>query len=166
MRDKLIKKLKELEIVRWQKVKLKNAGASDFYIDIKKAYGNPEAMALMVKIMGGWIKSQVRCVAASGYGGLPLAATIAAKYNLQLTLIREKPKTHGLNVWIDGYVPAMNDKIIIVDDVLSTGESLKQMIKVLSRTKAKILECYVVVKRGSGKLKVPCRHILEVRDLL
>lgn len=166
MRNRLIKRLKELGVVRMEKVKLKNDGASDFYIDIKKAYGDQEAMRLMSQIIGEKLDKNITCIAAGGYGGLPLATAVAVKNNLKLTLIREKPKTHGRNVWIDGYIPTKKDSVAVVDDVFTTGGSLRQIIKVLGKIKVKIKGCSVVIKRANRKVGFSLDYILESRDLL
>ena len=41
MNSELIRKLKEIDIIYCGDVKLKHAGASNFYVDVKKAYGYP-----------------------------------------------------------------------------------------------------------------------------
>ena len=43
MSSELIKILKQLDIIYQKPVNLKNAGVSDFYVDVKKAYRYPEA---------------------------------------------------------------------------------------------------------------------------
>lgn len=165
-KENIIRKLKEIDIVREEKVKLKHAGASGFYVDVKKAYGYPEILDLICRQIGKRVSKKTTCVAAAGYGGLPLAAIISRKRKLKLTLVREKPKNHGRNVWIDGYEPQAGDKIWIVDDVLTTGKSVKKIIKTLKSTGAKISGCAVVVKRGKGKIGITCHHLLILEELL
>lgn len=148
---KLINMLKTVGVVRKETVTLKYAGNSAVYIDIKKAYGYPETLIMLCKLIWEQIDKKIDCIAAGGYGGLPLAGALAEKYNLQLTLVREKPKTHGRNVWIDGYVPKPGDKIWVIDDVFTTGKSITQMIKTLKPTKAKVIGCSVVVRRSKKK---------------
>ena len=69
---------------------------------------------------------------------------------MNLTLVRDEPKKHGKGGWIDGYVPNEQDKVVLVDDVFTTGGSLRKLIKILEPTKAEIIGVYVVVKRGEG----------------
>lgn len=165
-KENLIRKLKGIDIVREEKVKLKHAGASGFYVDVKKAYGYPEILDLICRQIGKCVSKKTTCVAAAGYGGLPLAAIISGKRKLKLTMVREKPKTHGRNVWIDGYLPGEADRIVIVDDVFTTGKSIRQIVRVLRSTGAKISGCAVVVKRGKGRIGITCSHLLTAEELL
>lgn len=166
MQDDLIIRLKQLQIVHQGPVELKNAGSSQYYIDIKKAYGDAEAFDLLVRHLGEKIPNRTTCIAASGYGGIPLAAALAVNYLRNLVLVREEPKSHGLMKMIEGYTPTNEDRITIVDDVFTTGGNLRKIIALLQPTGAEMIGCYVVVKRGQGDLPVPLEYLLEVKDLL
>jgi len=163
--NELIKKLKEIDIISKEPVILKNAGESNFYIDIKKAYGYPEILNLISERLYQKINKHTTCIATAGYGGLPPSAIISAKYDLKLTLIRENPKEHGKRKLIDGYIPNKEDKITIIDDVFTTGGCLKEIIKNLKQTEAEILGCSVVVKRGEGDLLIPLDYLIEAKEL-
>ncbi|MBX4189869.1 hypothetical protein KW791_01045, partial [Candidatus Parcubacteria bacterium] len=164
-KKELIEKLRALGVVKKGEVQLKFGGASSVYIDIKKAYGHPEALRLIGKYMQQNIPKKTTCIAASGYGGLPLATYLSSKNNLKLTLVREKPKNHGTSAWIDGYIPNTQDDVLIVDDVITTGKGVKQTMKVLKSAKAKVIGCSVLVKRTDVSLKIPLKHILTLKDL-
>lgn len=166
MSSELIKKLKQLDIIYRKPINLKNAGASDFYVDIKKAYGYPDTLNSISDELWKRMEGNITCIATAGYGGLSPATIISSKYGLNLTLVRDKPKKHGKGGWIDGYIPNEQDKIAVVDDVFTTGGSLRKIIEVLKPTRAEIIGCYVVVKRKEGNLQVPLIHILTLEDLL
>ncbi len=165
--ERLIYLLKKMDIVYNEPVVLKSGEISDFYVDIKKAYGDPETLELISGLL--WEKAKTKkpaVIAASGYGGLPPATIISSKQNLHLTLVRDNPKNHGKKGWMDGYVPKKGDKIAIIDDVFTTGKSLKKMIEVLGQTGATIVGCYVVVKRGDGELDIPLEYLLLTDDII
>ncbi|MEK6757533.1 MAG: phosphoribosyltransferase family protein [Nanoarchaeota archaeon] len=153
-------------VVEFKEVDLRNGGKSNYYINIKKAYGYPEIKAEL----GDWIYSiipkPITCIACSGHGGIPLADYISSKYGIKLSMVRDKSKEHGLENLIDGYVPNEKDIVGIVDDVFSTGSSLRETIKNIGSTKAKIVGCYVVVKRGKGILPVELKYLLTHKNLI
>ena len=165
----LIKKLKELGVVIKEPIRLRSGKMSNFYVDIKKAYGDPWAFFLLVEAMSNLLKSNFNnttCVGACGYGGIPLATAVALKNNLKLSLIRDKVKNHGTKEMIDGYIPNMQDRVVVIDDVFTTGNSITQVIEALKPTGAKILQACVVVKRGDAQLEISVKHLLTVEDLL
>lgn len=166
IKKKLLKKLKRIGVVRKEKIKLKHAGKSSFYIDIKKSYGHPEVLDLITRYIGKKVKRGVSCVAGAGYGGIPLAASLALKLGLKLTLVREKKKRHGRNVWVDGYLPSKSDKVLVADDVLTTGKSVGKVVKLLKSTGAKVGDCWVVVNRQDNKVKTHCKFIFTIKDLI
>ena len=165
-KQELIQILKQLQVVEKGTVQLKNAGSSEYYVNIKKAYGNPELMFLLCKNLREKMPREVTCFAGSGHGGIPLATRMSGLYTKNLTLVRDGAKEHGMSDLIDGYVPASKDKVAIVDDVFSTGGSLRKIIETLAPTGAEIVGCYVIVKRGEGQLPVPLEYLLKVEDLL
>jgi orotate phosphoribosyltransferase len=67
-RRALIARLKELEVAQRGSFVLRSGQKSDFYLVIKRAFGDPRALDLMVEELGGIINGSANCVAASGYG--------------------------------------------------------------------------------------------------
>jgi len=167
MKAELIRKLKQLDIIHREPVDLKHGDKSPYYVDIKKAYGYPEILDYICDCIWKEMDKSTTCIAAAGYGGLPVATILSVRYKLKLTLVRDKPKKHGKGGWIDGYIPNKKDKVSIFDDVLTTGGSLEDVIKAIEEeTEAKILGCYVVVKRGEWKSDTNLSHLLVPEDLL
>ncbi|MBI4147578.1 orotate phosphoribosyltransferase [Candidatus Woesearchaeota archaeon] len=165
MQKDLIARLKYLQIVHHGEVELSHGGASHYYIDLKKAYGNAEAFYLLAKRIGEKIPNKVSCIAGGGYGGLPLAAAVSTLYLRDLSLVRDEPKDHGIKRIIEGHVPTKEDKVAIVDDVFTTGKSLQKIIDIITPTRAEIVGCYVLVKRAEGQISVPVESLLRIEDL-
>lgn len=165
MKENLARRFKQLNIVHREMVILSSGKTSNFYVDVKKAYGNPEARAVMRDAIWEQMDKRTTCVAGAGYGGIPLATSLSDHYNLKLTMVRDTPKQHGLGGWIDGYVPTEEDLVSIVDDVFTTGGSLRKTVGLIEPTRAIILGAHVVVKRGEGELSVPLSYLLIPEDL-
>ena len=100
---------------------------------------------------------------------MPLATAISSRHNLELTLIRDMQKEYGTKKLIEAHIPTRKDKIAIVDDVFTTGASLKGAIKTLEISEVsegKIVQCCVIVKRGEGELKYPWSYLINLEELL
>jgi orotate phosphoribosyltransferase len=62
--------------------------------------------------------------------GIPWGAMAADQLKLPFIYVRPKPKEHGLGNQIEGYVEA-GKKVIVVEDLISTGKSSLQVVEVL-----------------------------------
>ena len=93
--------------------------------------------------------------------GLPLTSPISVKTGIPLVIARKREYGLEGEIVIDqntGYSKGamyLNDikpgeKIVIVDDVLSTGGTLKSIIEGVKKTGAHIQDILVVVEKGKG----------------
>ncbi|PIR42007.1 MAG: orotate phosphoribosyltransferase [Candidatus Yanofskybacteria bacterium CG10_big_fil_rev_8_21_14_0_10_37_15] len=162
----LLKRLTELGIIYKEKVKLRSGSVSNFYCDIKKAYGYPDILNAIADEVGQKLPKKVNCIAASGYGGLPLASVISTRFNKRLTLVRDKVKNHGKKKFIDGHIPDHKDKIAIIDDVITTGSSIINTVNGLKNTGAQIVNAIIVVKRSDDTLSIPHSYIFTIEEIL
>lgn len=164
--ESLVNRLRQAEILSYEPVTLRSGETSDFYADIKKAYGNPELLAAMAKATVDNLNPQTTCIAAAGYGGIPLGVAVSQISGLPLTLVRDSEKNHGRGGLIDGYVPQSHDIISIVDDVFTSGGSLRQTMANLKITNAVVVGCHVIVARGeTADFGLPVSFILKSNDL-
>ena len=159
-------KLRSGGVVCRESVTLRAGAKSDVYYDIKKAYGDPYLLSRIAERIVRELIPDTTCVAASGHGGLPLAGAIAFCKNLKLSLVRDQPKNHGRNTLIDGHLPTKNDLVVIVDDVLTSGSSLRRTYDVLREAGAGSIYGYVVLKRGSPELPFSHHSIFTEADFL
>jgi len=165
-RNILLKKLLRADVISKGRVLLRSGKVSQHYIDIKKAYGDPVLLKNIASAMARLIPGKATVVAVSGYGGLPLATAVAIQNGLHISLVRENKKKHGTKREIDGYVPQAKDRVVIIDDVFTTGSSIRMTLRTLRKTKAKVIGACVVVRRTEKKFLIPLKHLFTGRDFL
>jgi len=163
MKDLLKKRLNEIGVIYTEPVKLKRDQTSKYYVDIKAAYGYPDIMNMIVEEMWRIMNKSSNCVAAVGYGGVPLASVLGSIHDLNVSLVRDKTKRHGKGGMIDGYVPTKKDHVAIIDDVLTTGGSLEESTEIIEPL-TNITEYAVVVKRGEFNSKYPLKYLFEAKE--
>lgn len=69
-------------------------------------------------------------VAGVATAGIPWGAMVADQLKLPFIYVRPKPKEHGLGNQVEGEV-SPSQKVIVVEDLISTGKSSLQVVDVL-----------------------------------
>jgi orotate phosphoribosyltransferase len=95
------------------------------------------------------------------YKGIPLVSVVSLKLfekykvNLSIAFNRKEAKDHGEGGIIVGHKPSERDKVVIVEDVVTSGISISESIEILkSNGNPQILGAVISVdrmERGKGK---------------
>ncbi len=117
------------------------------YVDVRGSYGSPKVRNALADMLWFGSNEEVDCVAGSGLGGIPLADAISSRHGVNLTMVRHASKEYGTQKKIEGYVPGKNDRILFVDDVLTTGGSTLEANAVLRETGARVIRFSYVLFR-------------------
>jgi len=77
-------------------------------------------------------------IAGVATAGIPWGAMVADQLKLPFLYVRPKPKEHGLGNQVEGeFVPGQ--KILVIEDLISTGKSSLQVVEVLRAQAAEVL---------------------------
>ena len=138
--------------------KLASGSTSSYYFNCKPTTLNPEGMYLVGSLMYDLIKSR-KSWKVKGIGGLTLGAdpisnaiahTSYLKGDpLESFVVRKEPKKHGTMLWVEGNVRE-GDKVIIVEDVVTTGGSTIKAIDRARKCGLKVLGVVVLIDRQEG----------------
>lgn len=128
---------------------------SHFYIDCKMTTLFSHGLVLVGNIVFDLIAS----LDVKGIGGLTLgadaiansAAMIAGQKGVDFFsfVIRKEPKKHGTMKWVEGGISS-GDKVVIIDDVLTTGGSVIKAIDRAQESGLDIVKVMVLVDREEG----------------
>jgi orotate phosphoribosyltransferase len=80
----------------------------------------------------------VEVIAGVATGAIAQGVLVADKMNLPFIYVREKPKEHGLKKIIEGDSPK-NKKVVVIEDLISTGGSSLKVVNELRREEADVL---------------------------
>jgi len=160
-----------------KKVKLSSGRISNYYIDARLITLDSEGLWLITKTIFSFIKkNKITCVGGPTLGADPIigALLLYSKmrgYKLKGFIVRKERKSHGMKRLIEGEFPDKKDKVLIIDDVVTTGNSLLKVIEILKRKGIKIFGCCCIVDRQEGaqelleKKKIPLFSIFTLSDL-
>ncbi len=175
MRKQLLSLLKK-EAFSKKKVKLSSGKISNFYIDVRKVSLSPEGIYLISHLIFRLIKNQnITAIGGPTLGADPIVGGVCYlahknKRKLKGFLIRKSPKKHGQQRLIEGQKLAASDKVVIVDDVATSGGSLIRALDVLKGEKIKVKQAIAIVDREEGakeylsKLDCPLTSLFTKSD--
>jgi len=160
-------RLREHGVIIHEPITLRSGEVSQFYADIKKAFGDPELLQELAQATAENLDDKTTCLAAAGYGGLPLGVAVSQIQGIPLSMVRDTEKNHGKKSLIDGYIPTPDDVVSIVNDVYTTGSSPSHTIETIETTGAQVIGCHVILSRGdSESFHYPVSHLLHSYELL
>lgn len=157
-RQRLLHLLRELSFER-RSVTLASGRPSDFYIDCRRTALTAEGHYLVGRLMLEAIRRlapEATAVGGLTLGADPLASAISltsylAAQPLTAFIVRKEPKGHGTGQWIEGRALLVrNDRVAIVDDVVTTGGSTLQAIHRCKEEGLVPVAAFALVDRREG----------------
>jgi len=148
-----------------KQVILSSGNISTYYYDIKSLLLNNLDWNQLKNLVIKDLKKkfpEMSCVAGYGVGGMILATRIAScsEFRINPLIIRKDVKKYGLLKQVEGHCPNGTPRVVIVDDVCTTGGSFLAAAKILRSEGIKILGNYVLLKRKESKFK--CESFISV----
>lgn len=114
---------------------------SPIYCDNRKVLAHPKVRNYIVEELCKMIKSNysnVELIAGVATAGIAWGVLVANELELPFCYVRPQPKSHGLNNQVEGdYSP--NQKVVVIEDLISTGKSSIKVIEVLKQLDLNIL---------------------------
>lgn len=158
----LILDLYQKDCIKLGNFKLKNNDTSPIYIDMKNIISYPYIVNSIVSMFGEKIlKTNFKRVCGIPYGGMHIASIVSYKYNYPLLLLRKETKSYGTKKNLEGEFYD-NEKCIVFEDVITTGSSLVQYLKILTRHKIVVNDVFVICDRKHTKNDLLLQYNLHV----
>lgn len=155
-----------LPIIDHTPTQLRSGEMSDYYCDVRRIFGEPSLFSEAAQALYALLPQGTTCLAASGYGGLPLGTAVALIAHLPFIGVRSESKNHGKGGRLCGYLPTKTDRVVLIDDVLTSGSSLRETMAGLVETGAAIAGAIVLVRRKTVDLGLPVQAVFEIEELL
>ena len=138
-------------IIKFGNFTLASGKNSPYYIDLRLVPSYPHQFRKMIKNLQNLIDKQTGlenfdALVSVPTGGLVIASALAIETVKPLIYVRNKSKEYGTSKLIEGKLSS-NMKLVMIDDVAPTGNSIINGIKQLQEAGSIISESYVVVNR-------------------
>ncbi len=171
LKEQLILDLHTVSAVKFGKFKLKSGIISPYYLDLRVLVSYPHLLQLTSDVF--WEKLRVLyfdVIAGVPYTAIPIATAVGVGHMQTMIFVRKERKDHGTKKLIEGEYHN-GQKILLVDDVITNGESKLETIKTIEEAGLKVEYIVVLVDRGQGgpellkKLGYKCISIYNTEQI-
>jgi orotate phosphoribosyltransferase len=135
--------------------KLVSGRMSNYYFDCKAVTLHPEGICLIGNLLFDLVKDlDVKGIGGLTLGADPIAFSVAYTSYLkgrpvEAFVVRKTAKAHGTMQWIEGNIKK-GDKVVIVDDVITTGKSTIEAITRSKEAGLDIVKVIALIDRQEG----------------
>jgi len=127
---------------------------SPYYIDLRLTISSPITMdwignALTRIVINEIGKDKIDKILGVPTAGVPFATVVSQKLAIPLIYYRQARKEHGVRKKIEGILDR-NDRVLIIDDLITTGESVIESAEVVREQGGVVNELVVLLDREQG----------------
>jgi orotate phosphoribosyltransferase len=170
-------KLLEQKSLRRGNFTLASGRKSTYYIDGKLTSMDPHGAAAIAEAILEEIKDlPIDAVGGMDMGATPIVGAVAVESlrsgrPLPTFIVRKEVKAHGTMKEIEGPIPSSPCQVVILDDVVTTGDSIIKAIDAVERANHKVLLAISVLDRNAGarealaKRGIPYRPLVTLQDI-
>jgi orotate phosphoribosyltransferase len=167
--------LHQNSIIKFGDFTLASGKKSSYYVDLRLVPSYPIEFRKMVKYLENEIEQDIGLdnfdsIVSVPTGGLVIASALAIETVKPLIYVRSKPKDYGTSKSVEGKIHD-NMKVVMIDDVATTGGSVVNAIKSLKEVNITVKDAYVIVNRMEGadeamlELGVKMHSILNILQI-
>ena len=169
-RAKFLADLKACGALQFGTFTLASGRTSSYYVDIKKAVTRPELLRTIGNAMASYAAKADR-IAGVELGAVPIAAAVSLASGKPYLMVRKATKEHGTKKEFEGDL-AKGDRVLFVEDVVTTGGTLRAAIERLRAQGAVVDDVVAVVDREEGgkialaEITVRLHALVTSKDLI
>jgi len=163
------------EIIKFGDFTLASGKKSSYYVDLRLVPSYPHEFRKMIKYLENEITQDIGLgkfdsIVSVPTGGLVIASALAIETVKPLIYVRSKPKDYGTSKSVEGKIHD-EMKVVMIDDVATTGGSVVNAIKSLKEVNIVINDAYVIVNRMEGanealeELGVKMHSVLDILQI-
>ena len=148
IREELGKKIYDSSYITGEFV-LRSGKISNEYFDKYQFESRPELLTEIAKQLLPLLPNDFDAFAGLEMGGIPIATALSIETNKPIVFVRKKAKEYGTCKFAEG-VDIVNKKIVVVEDVVTSGGQVILSTKDLRAAGAIIEDAICVINRESG----------------
>jgi orotate phosphoribosyltransferase len=144
--------------------KLRSGQISNEYFDKYMFTSDPALLEAITASLSALIPKDTEILAGLEMGAIPLAAALSLKTGLPASYVRKKAKEYGTMKAAEG-AALQGKKVLMVEDVVTTGGQILLSADDLRKAGAEILGCICVIRRGEKAHEILAAEGIELFPL-
>ncbi|QOJ19140.1 MAG: orotate phosphoribosyltransferase [Phycisphaeraceae bacterium] len=144
----LARRIAEVALLRGE-FTLRSGRKSSFYLDKYLFSTQPDILSRLGAMFAQRIPPGTTRLAGAELGGIPLVTAASLASGLPCVFIRNQKKDYGTAKQLEG-VLGPNDRVMIVEDVATTGGQVLEAAGVIAATGATIVKIVATIDRLEG----------------
>lgn len=128
---------------------LRSGQVSDEYFDKYLFESRPDLLDAVAAGLVPLVPKGTELLAGLEMGGIPVAVMLSQKTRLPVLFVRKKVKEYGTAKIAEG-VPFKGKRVVVVEDVITTGGAILDGVAALREQGAKVDDVFCVIDRESG----------------
>ncbi len=143
---------------------LSSGKMSPYYCDLRQILSHPQLLTVVTDYMIFKIKEQIITfdrIASVPLGSVPFASIVASKMDTPSIMIRDKPKAHGNKRMFEGVIN-VDDNILLIEDVITTGASVIETITKIRNRGANVAGVMCILDRQEGGTENIAYHFSDI----
>lgn len=170
IKTEICKILNRIGALKFGTFKLTSGKISPYYVDLRIVPSFPDAFQKICELSATFVKNEVGMnnferVAGIPIAGIPFAVLIAYGLKKPFLYARRGIRLHGRGRRIEGVI-APGDRVLLIDDLITTGLSLQKVAKVIMAEGGVVADVVVLLDRQEGGREKLARSGIEVHALL
>jgi orotate phosphoribosyltransferase len=148
-KEKVLKILEETEAILKGHFLLSSGLHSDTYFQCAKIFEDPESAQKICRILASlWEDKKIDLVIGPAYGGIILAYELARFLKARAIFAERVENKFTLR---RGFKIHDNENVLVAEDVITTGASVKEVIELVRQSGANIIGIASIIFRGTKR---------------
>jgi orotate phosphoribosyltransferase len=147
-RQNLAKRIADVALLKGE-FKLRSGRTSHYYLDKYLFSTQPDVLAELGKMFAEKVTPEVTKLAGAELGGIPLVTAASLASGKPCIFIRNQKKDYGTAKQMEGKL-GPEDRVLLVEDVCTTGGQVLEAAKVIESTGAKVVKIVGTIDREEG----------------
>lgn len=146
--DQLAQRIADVALLRGQ-FTLRSGRTSHYYLDKYLFSTQPDVLKELGRMFAQRVTGEVNKLAGAELGGIPLVTAASLASGLPCVFIRNQKKDYGTAKQLEGKL-GEGDRVMLVEDVCTTGGQILEAAKVIESTGAKVVKIVGTIDREEG----------------